>query len=524
MLAELRRGDTEVEGSLQAAAAASVSLLQGDGDVATAHRFAGRLRSTAVRATLTPAILSLPRRSSSSCGCAGTAARRICGVVRGCDGPQRLDPAGHRSVQHDLRRSRRIRGRQRSRRSSRRSAGWETKPSPTQIVRIGFAATYVDRLEGCRPALWRVVRDARLGGAVASGIPARVMLARDDIATGDWDEAERLAGEASQVCEAHGYQAMIWPCRYLQAMVAAGRGGDERAMELTDDIVRWTAPRGIRIGEWFAWQPRGLAALGRGDFEEAYRLTSMISPPGLFAPYAPGALYVLMDLVDAAVRTGREAEAAAHVAAMQEANIAQISSRLALVVGASAAMVAPDDLARELFQETLALPGIERWQFDLARVRLAYGERLRRSRAMTDSRVQLNAALATFERLGARPWVRPHDRRAAGERADQAEGRRERPGPAHAPGVRDRHPRGVGPDEQTDRGTTVPVAPDCRRSPPPSLPQARRRDTSCSSRRARVPPRRSSSRTSDRRVAPCGRIGSSDRRAPGDSGPVSPPH
>ncbi len=112
-----------------------------------------------------------------------------------------------------------------------------------------------------------------------------------------------------------------------------------------------------------------------------------------------------MDLVEAAVRTGREAEAAAHVAAMQEANIAGLSSRLALVVGASAAMVAPDDRALELFQAALALPGIERWQFDLARVRLAYGERLRRSRAMTEARVQLNAALAIFERLGARPWV-----------------------------------------------------------------------------------------------------------------------
>ncbi len=268
-----------------------------------------------------------------------------------------------------------------------------------------MAATYVDRLEGCRPALWRVVRDARRGGAVASGIPARVMLARDDFETGDWDEAEQLAGEASQVCEAHGYQALIWPCRYLQAMVAAGRGDDERAMELTDDIIRWTAPRGIRIGEWFAWQARGLAALGRGDFEEAYRLTSMISPPGLLAPHAPGALYVLMDLVDAAVRTGRDAEAAAHVAAMRQANLAALSSRLALKVGGCAAMAAPDDTALALFQETLALPGIERWQFELARVRLVYGEHLRRHRAMREARTQLNAALEVFERLRARPWV-----------------------------------------------------------------------------------------------------------------------
>jgi hypothetical protein len=44
-----------------------------------------------------------------------------------------------------------------------------------------------------------------------------------------------------------------------------------------------------------------------------------------------------------------------------------LSSRLALVVVGSAAMGASDDRALELFQATLALRGIERWQFDLAR-------------------------------------------------------------------------------------------------------------------------------------------------------------
>jgi DNA-binding CsgD family transcriptional regulator len=121
-----------------------------------------------------------------------------------------------------------------------------------------------------------------------------------------------------------------------------------------------------------------------------------------------------MDLVEAAVRTGRDAEAAAHVAAMYEANVASLSSRLALVVGGSAAMAAHDDIALQLFQAALALPGTERWQFDLARVRLAYGERLRRRRAMTEARVYLNAARDIFERLGARPWV---DRASAELRA-----------------------------------------------------------------------------------------------------------
>jgi DNA-binding NarL/FixJ family response regulator len=44
-------------------------------------------------------------------------------------------------------------------------------------------------------------------------------------------------------------------------------------------------------------------------------------------------------------------------------------------------------------------------------MQLLYGERLRRARAMKESRPHLAAALEIFERLGARPWAS----RAAGE-------------------------------------------------------------------------------------------------------------
>src|SRR5215472_784084 len=98
---------------------------------------------------------------------------------------------------------------------------------------------------------------------------------------------------------------------------------------------------------------RARAALGRGDYEEAYQQACKISPPGILASHVPHALTVLMDLVEAAVRTGRHVEARTHVTAMQEANLPGLSSRLALVIGASAAMVASHETASELFQATL---------------------------------------------------------------------------------------------------------------------------------------------------------------------------
>jgi DNA-binding CsgD family transcriptional regulator len=404
VLAELRRGHAELEGSLQAAVAASSFLLWADGDVATAHRvlvgaIEGRqgvldARDPVVAEALTSLMMVCSFSGDQDLwGSFEAAMARAEGIPLALDlnrwtyaDPARAAAPTLRALDSAI-------------------AALADESDPAQIIRIGQAATWVDRVEGCRDALWRIVQDARGGGAVASGIIAMLALAYDDLEAGNWDEAERLVDEAIGVCEAHGYQPLTWLGRFFQGSIAAWRGDDQRAGELADALVQWGRPRGMQHHLWWACQIRGTVALERGDFEEAYEQLIRISPPGLLAPYVPYALRVLTDLVEAAMRTGRKAEAAAHVAAMQEANIAQISSRLALVVGGCAAMVADDVTARELFQRTLALPGIERWQFYLARVRLAYGERLRRERAMVESRVQLNAALATFERLRARPWV-----------------------------------------------------------------------------------------------------------------------
>ncbi len=404
VLAELRRGEIEVEASLQAAIAASAFLLNVDGDIATAHRLlVGAIEGRQGAPDAHDPVLAEALHSLLMVCTYGSeeklwepfedAMARTDGIPVALDLNSKTfaDPAHAGANALEPLES--------------AIAALAEEADPIQIIRIGTAATYVDRLGDCRAALWRVVHDARRGGAVASGITAMLLLSRDDLQTGRWDDSEQLTEEASELCQAHGYQNLTWPCRFLQVVLAASKGDDERVEQLADEILQWARPRGIRAAQFRVWQARGLLALGRGDFEEAYQQASRISPSGLLAPHVPIALYVLMDLVEAAVHTGRGADAAAHVAAMHEANVAALSSRLALVVGGSAAMAAPDVRALELFQATLSLPGIERWQFDLARVRLAYGERLRRSRAMIEARAQLNAALATFERLGARPWV-----------------------------------------------------------------------------------------------------------------------
>jgi len=149
---------------------------------------------------------------------------------------------------------------------------------------------------------------------------------------------------------------------------------------------------------------RALAAIGRGHYEDAFRLAAAVSPPGEFASHISDALFICLDLVEAAVRTNRRKEAHAHVAAMRQERIAALSPRLALLVAGSAALVAPDHVAGEHFEKALALRGTDRWPFDRARVQLAYGEHLRRNGAASGSRAHLSEALGVFQRLGARPW------------------------------------------------------------------------------------------------------------------------
>jgi DNA-binding CsgD family transcriptional regulator len=149
-----------------------------------------------------------------------------------------------------------------------------------------------------------------------------------------------------------------------------------------------------------------VSAAGRGDFEAVYRHASAISPAGALAEQTPTALWVFVDLVEAAVHTGRVAEARRHVAAARQLRIDRISERLAMWVTATQALVTGGEGgANDLFRRALGGPGIHQWPFDVARLRLSYGEYLRRQHADVEARHQLDLARDTFDRLRAQPWV-----------------------------------------------------------------------------------------------------------------------
>ena len=151
-------------------------------------------------------------------------------------------------------------------------------------------------------------------------------------------------------------------------------------------MIGWAGPRGVGTARVYAHHALVLADLGAGDFESAYRNAAAVSPAGTLASHVPHALWIAMDLVEAAVHTGRRIEAERHVHALREAQSQQALTQTGDPHGGSAAMVAGEEEASALFEEALNLPTAEQWPFDVARVRLVYGEQLRRARALTEAK------------------------------------------------------------------------------------------------------------------------------------------
>ncbi|WP_433243469.1 ATP-binding protein [Actinomadura nitritigenes] len=281
--------------------------------------------------------------------------------------------------------------------------------SPARILRTGIAVTYLDRLSHCREPLQRAIQHGREGGAITSAIEALFLLAQDAFHTGRWDEAHHHVDEGLRLCDAHGYHLLAWPGRLTAALLAAARGDTRAAIGTARAMDAWAAPRRAGIVSAYAAHIRALSALGQGDFEAAFHNAAAISPPGALAPYAPHALWVFHDLVEAAIHTGRSADAAAHVAAARQNHLHRLSPRLRLVVLACAAITDPHPDTAAL-EQAIIEPGNDRWPFDLARLRLAYGSHLRRLKRTTDARHQLTAATEIFHRLGATPWAARADR------------------------------------------------------------------------------------------------------------------
>ncbi|MFJ8621957.1 BREX system ATP-binding domain-containing protein [Kitasatospora sp. NPDC093550] len=265
--------------------------------------------------------------------------------------------------------------------------------------------------------LWQ--RFTGLHGYATQGSVAKAKCHQDYL-LGHWDRAAVCLREA-EIADELGYHTNALMFRQYYAHFLAGRG-DEAGLREVERTVRPVATRArMRYVLDRLTHLRGLAALAHRRYEEAYAHFCELTPPGRVIGGPPWHHALVLDLVTAAVHTGRREEARAHLAAGAAARSAEISDRHAFLFAAATALAAEDDQADAAYRAACAVPGAEQWAFDLARVRLAHGSWLRR-RHRPGAREALRAAHHVFRRLQADPWAAwcEEELRAAGDSVAQA--------------------------------------------------------------------------------------------------------
>jgi DNA-binding NarL/FixJ family response regulator len=163
---------------------------------------------------------------------------------------------------------------------------------------------------------------------------------------------------------------------------------------------------------------RGLADLGAGRHDEAYRHLRRVFEPGDPAHHRVQQIWTLGYLVDAAVPAGHRHDAGAVLAAMERLAGPDAPPAATTALEYARAVLADDATADELFRRALD-GGCRGSRWHRARVQLAYGAWLRRHRRVVESRDLLREARDAFAALGTRDWEARADQelRAAGEQA-----------------------------------------------------------------------------------------------------------
>ncbi len=405
LLAEARKAGPDPSGSLHAANAATFLMLNGDGDVDTAHRLLAGAIETAGHGYRADdiALIEAMHTLLLLAWYAGTPAHWepfFRALRKLTPEPPEILALVSKTFADPIRT-----GAGAAPELDRILATLAGENDPSKIIRIGAASVYLDRMADNREAHWRLVYQGRNGISPRRHIGALMHLCLDDYLTGRWDEPEELAEEGQQLCAATGFTFFRWYFLYNRAVIAAGRGRTDEAYALADEITHWAKPRGVNSVLLYAHHPRALAASATGDFDAAFRHAAAMSPAGVLSFSLPHCTWVMFDLVEAALRTGRDADARAHLAAMRDAGLATLSPRMKLIQRGVEALVLNDEAADARLEERLSSPSSERWLFEMCRIRLAFAENLRRRKSSERARHHLLDAREGFAAMGAQPWL-----------------------------------------------------------------------------------------------------------------------
>jgi DNA-binding CsgD family transcriptional regulator len=256
-----------------------------------------------------------------------------------------------------------------------------------------------------RALLEQALKTARARSAVGALPFVLTLLARDQATSDRWAVAEATYREAISLARESDQRTDLGLALAGLAWLQARRGHVVQTRALAAEALEVALPLGARLYEVWSTAAVGELELALGDaahaaerFEHQRALLRElgITDVDLF----PGA-----ELVEAYLRLGRENDAklvcAQFTAAASSKGQPWSMARALRCEG----LLADDSELAQPFEEALRDHAQTPDQFETARTRLAYGERLRRARNRVLAREQLRAALETFEHLDAAPWA-----------------------------------------------------------------------------------------------------------------------
>ncbi|MFF9899003.1 AAA family ATPase [Streptomyces longispororuber] len=271
---------------------------------------------------------------------------------------------------------------------------------PATFRALVWAASAVDTV-GDHAARWHRAAPRH---SYATRTLAELAGAQDGFLRGDWDtvlgDARRGAGTAA----ARGYAFHEMMFLMHTAQVLAGRGDRAGLQECLRVLEPWAEERRLRaVGDRLRGL-KALCALAHRAPGEAWQHVRTSVTPAALARRTPWSHLSLLDIAQAAADTGHLDEARDHLRAVHAAGLARVSPHHAFLVAAAGALLA-DDADEGPYEAAYAVPGARQWPFELARLRLAHGARLRRRSRRTEAVAHLRAAREVFTGLRAEPWA-----------------------------------------------------------------------------------------------------------------------
>jgi DNA-binding CsgD family transcriptional regulator len=213
------------------------------------------------------------------------------------------------------------------------------------------------------------------------------------LAAGELTTAAEMSREAEAAARITGNPAG----QYGPAFIAAWRGQQAEASPLIAAATTEMAARGE--GRWLTAAAWATAVLcnGLGRYDEALAAAEQASEE----PDELGwATWALVELIEAAARTGSPGRAAGALSRLCEATSAAATTWALGIQARCTALLSDGESAEQLYLEAIQRLGRTRIRTELARAHLLYGEWLRRQGRRGDAREQLRSAHDMLDAMG----------------------------------------------------------------------------------------------------------------------------